>query len=154
MHGQPNIKINTCVRQLYQYVVMEVTAAIWFPVGTLVISFKSQMPRVFKGATFLKVKRQVFLGKEFGLEVNADKTNYMVMSRDQNVGRSQNIKPDNSSFQRLENFKYLGTTLNQNSILEEIKSKLKSGNACYHSVQNILSSSCYREIKILSYTEI
>ena len=39
-------------------------------------------------------------------------------------------------------FKYLGTTLtNQNSIQEEIKSRLKSGYACYHSVQNILSSS-------------
>jgi hypothetical protein len=36
---------------------------------------------------------------------------------------------------------YWGTTLtNQNSIQEEIKSRLKSGNACYHSVQNLLSS--------------
>jgi len=41
----------------------------------------------------------------------------------------------------MEEFKYLGTTLtNQNSIQEEIKSRLKSGNACYHSVQFILSS--------------
>jgi len=39
------------------------------------------------------------------------------------------------------NFKYLGTTLtHQNSIAEEIKNRLKSGNACYHSVQNLLSS--------------
>ena len=36
---------------------------------------------------------------------------------------------------------YLGTTLtNENSIAEEIKSRLRSGNACYHSVQNFLSS--------------
>jgi len=42
----------------------------------------------------------------------------------------------------VEEFKYLGTTLtNQNFIQEEIKSILKSGNACYHSVQNLLSSS-------------
>jgi len=42
----------------------------------------------------------------------------------------------------VEEFKYLGTTLrNQNSIQEEIKSRLKSGNACHHVVQNILSSS-------------
>ena len=42
----------------------------------------------------------------------------------------------------MEEFRYLGTTLtNKNSIQEEIKSRLKSGNACYHSVQNILSSS-------------
>jgi len=44
--------------------------------------------------------------------------------------------------ERVEQFKYLGTTLtNQNSMQEEIKSRLKSGNACYHSVQNLLSSS-------------
>jgi len=42
----------------------------------------------------------------------------------------------------VEEFKYLGATLtNQNSIQEEIKSRLKPGNACYHLVQNILSSS-------------
>jgi hypothetical protein len=39
-------------------------------------------------------------------------------------------------------FKYLGTTLtDQNSIQERIKSRLKLRNACYHSVQNLLSSS-------------
>jgi hypothetical protein len=52
------------------------------------------------------------------------------------------MKTDNSSFGGVERFKYLGTTLtNQNSIQEELKSKLMSGNASYHSVQNILSSS-------------
>jgi len=51
------------------------------------------------------------------------------------------INIDNSAFERVQEFKYLGTTLmNQNSIQEEIKSRLKSGNACYHSVQNL--SSC------------
>jgi len=54
----------------------------------------------------------------------------MVMPRDQNAGRSHNIKFGNSSFEREEEFKCLGTTLtNQNSIQEEIKSRLKSGNA-------------------------
>jgi hypothetical protein len=48
--------------------------------------------------------------KEIGLEVNADKTKYMVMARDQNVGRSHNMKIDNSSIERVEEFKYLGTT--------------------------------------------
>ena len=51
------------------------------------------------------------------------------------------MKNDNSSFERVEEFNYLEITLtNQNSIQEEIKSRLKSGNACYHSVQNLLSS--------------
>jgi hypothetical protein len=51
--------------------------------------------------------------------VNADKTKYMVMSRDQNAGRSNNMKSVNSSFERVEEFKYLGATLtNKNSIQE------------------------------------
>ena len=51
------------------------------------------------------------------------------------------MKTDNSYFERVEEFNYLGTTLtNQNSIQEEIKNRLKLGNACYHSVQNLLSS--------------
>ena len=80
--------------------------------------------------------------KGTGLEVNADKTKDVVMSRDQNAGRSRNMKVDNSSFRNVEEFKYLGTTLtNQNCVQEEIKSRLKPGNACCHSVQNGLSSS-------------
>ena len=63
-----------------------------------------------------------------------------VMSRDQNAGQIHSVRIDNSTFEKVEEFKYLGTTLtNQNSIGEEIKSSLKSGNACYHSVQNLLS---------------
>jgi len=77
--------------------------------------------------------------REIGLDVSADKTKYMVMSRDQNAGRIQSVRSDNNTFERVEEFKYLGTTLtNQNSIAEEIKSSLRSGNACYHSV--LLSS--------------
>jgi len=65
----------------------------------------------------------------------------MVMSRDQNAGRIHSVRIDNSTFERVEEFKCLGTTLrNQNSVVEEIKSRLTSRNACYHSVQNILSS--------------
>ena len=66
----------------------------------------------------------------------------MVISRDQNTGQSHNIKIDNSSFEWVKEFKYLGTGLtNQNSIQQEIKSRLKSGNSCCHSVHNVLSSS-------------
>jgi len=63
------------------------------------------------------------------------------MSRDQNAGRIHSVRIDNSTFERVEEFKYLGTTLtNQNSIAEEIKSRLKLGSAGYHSVQNLLPS--------------
>jgi hypothetical protein len=52
------------------------------------------------------------------------------------------VELDNSSFERAEELKYLGTTLTDyNFIQEEIKSRLKSGNACYNLMQNLLSSS-------------
>ena len=73
--------------------------------------------------------------KEIGLEVNADKTKYMIMSRYQNAGRSRNMKIDNSSFENVKELKYLEITLrNQNSIQGEIKSRLTCGNACYRSM--------------------
>jgi hypothetical protein len=82
--------------------------------------------------------------KEIGLEVNAEKTKYMVMSRDQNAGQNGYIQIGNKSFETVEQFKYLGTTLtNQNSIHAENKSRLKSGNACYHSVQNLCAATVY-----------
>jgi hypothetical protein len=60
--------------------------------------------------------------KEIGLEVNADKTKYMVTSRYRNAGRDDSVKIDNSCIERVEEFKYLGTKLtDQNSIREEIK---------------------------------
>jgi len=52
----------------------------------------------------------VVASKEIRLKVNADKTKYMVMSQDQNAGRSRNMKIDNSSFEREEQFKHLGKT--------------------------------------------
>jgi len=62
----------------------------------------------------------------------------MVMSRDQNAGQSHSIKTYDSSFERVEEFKYLVTTLkNQNSGQEEIKRRSNSGNVCYYSVQNL-----------------
>ena len=68
----------------------------------------------------------------------------------------QSVRIDNSTFERVEEFKYLGTTLtNQNSIAEVIKSSLRSGNACYHSVQNLLSSSLLsKNLKIKIYRTI
>jgi len=94
--------------------------------------------------------------RETGLEVSADKTKYMVMCRDQNAGRIHSVRIDNNTFERVEEFKYLGTTLtNQNSIEEEIKSRLRSGKACYHSVQNFLSSRLlFKNLKIKIYRTI
>ena len=90
------------------------------------------------------------------LEVNADKNKYMVMSQDQNAGQSHRMKIGKSSFEWVEQFKCLGTTLtNQNYIQEEIKSSLKSVNACHHSMQNLVSSSLLsKNIKIKIYRTI
>jgi hypothetical protein len=59
----------------------------------------------------------------------------MIMSRHQNSAQNQNIRIANESFEIVTKFKYLGTTLTNHDIHDEIKSRLNSGNACYHSVQ-------------------
>jgi hypothetical protein len=98
----------------------------------------------------------VVASKETGLAVIVDNTKYMVRPRDRNSGCCHNMRIDNGSFERVEEFKYLGTNLtNQNSIREEIKSRLKSGNAGRHWVQNPLSFSLLSKgIKIKIYRTI
>jgi hypothetical protein len=76
--------------------------------------------------------------KEVGLEVNPEETKYILLSRCQKAGQRQSIKIGNRSFGSVAKFRYLGTTLtDQNYIHKEIKSRLNSGNACYHSVQSL-----------------
>jgi len=61
----------------------------------------------------------IVANKEMGLEVNADKTKYMVMSRDQNAGCGYSTKIDNRSFEIVEEFKYLGTTITNQIIFRK-----------------------------------
>ncbi|KAJ4452238.1 hypothetical protein ANN_03756 [Periplaneta americana] len=80
--------------------------------------------------------------KAIGLEVNPEKTKYMIMSRDQNIVRNGNIKIGDLPFEEVEKFKYLGATVtNINDTREEIKRIINMGNACYYSVEKLLSSS-------------
>jgi hypothetical protein len=68
-------------------------------------------------------------------KVKTKKCQYMVMSS------QRNIKTVNKSNANIAKFKYLGTTIaSQNCIHDEIKSRLTSENACYHSFQSLLSS--------------
>ncbi|KAJ4435712.1 hypothetical protein ANN_18328 [Periplaneta americana] len=80
--------------------------------------------------------------KAIGLEVNPEKTKYMIMSHDQNIVRNRNIKIGDLSFEEVEKFKYLGATVtNINDTREEIKRRINTGNACYYTVEKLLSSS-------------
>jgi hypothetical protein len=94
--------------------------------------------------------------KEVGLEVNPEKTKYMLMSRNQKIRQKRSIKIGNRSFEDVAKFKYFGTTLiDQNHMHENIKSRLNSGNACYHSLQSLLSSRLLsRKLKVKIYKTI
>ena len=94
-------------------------------------------------ASYLKVVRLVFL-------YISDKfyTCCILLScLEIRLQRIQRVRIDNSTFERVEQVKYFGIILtNQNSIAEEMKSRLRSGNACYHPVQNLYLPGCYPKI--------
>jgi hypothetical protein len=91
----------------------------------------------------IKKNTETLIGasKEVGLEVNAEKTKYMFLFHHHNAGQNHKIKIGDRSLENVAQFIYLGTTVtDQNLIGEELKRRLNSGNACYHSVLNLLSS--------------
>jgi hypothetical protein len=78
---------------------------------------------------------------EFGREIKTDKAKCIIMSCHQNSGKNHNVLINNRASEYVAKFKSLATTAtNRNFINKEIKSRLSSGNTCYYSVQNILSS--------------
>ena len=65
----------------------------------------------------------------------------MITSPQENIVLNQNIVIENLSFEKMEMFKYLGVTVtNTNDVREEIKLRINMGNACYYSLEKILSS--------------
>jgi hypothetical protein len=70
--------------------------------------------------------------RQAGLEVNAEKTKCILMSRHQNAGENYNLLMANKFFENVSMVKYFGTTVvNQNFIYGEIKGRVNSGNICY-----------------------
>jgi hypothetical protein len=94
--------------------------------------------------------------KEVGLDVNGEKTKYMFVSRDQNADKNWDMKVGNRSFENVSHLKYLGMTVtDQNLIQEEINRRLNFGNACYYSVQELLSSRLLsKSVKVRIYKAI
>ena len=79
--------------------------------------------------------------KDICLEVNSEKTKYMVTSRHQNLVHNRNIVIGNLSLENVEKFRFLGVTVTKtNNIREEIKRRINMGNACYYSHEKILLS--------------
>ncbi|KAJ4448827.1 hypothetical protein ANN_00218 [Periplaneta americana] len=81
---------------------------------------------------------------------------YMIMSRDGNIVRNGNINIGDLSFEEVEKFKYLGATVtNVNDTREEIKRRINMGNACYYSVEKLLSSSLLsKHLKVRIYKTV
>ncbi|KAJ4450824.1 hypothetical protein ANN_02254 [Periplaneta americana] len=102
------------------------------------------------------MKILVEASKGIGLEVNPEKTKYMIMSRDENIVRNGTIKIGDLSFEEVEKFKYLGATVtNINDTREEIKRRLNMGNACYYSVEKLLPSSFLsKSLKVRIYKRV
>jgi hypothetical protein len=91
----------------------------------------------------IKQKTETLLeaSRDVSLERNLQKTKYMIMSWHPNSGKNRNIKITNESFENVAKFKYFEKALkSQNGIHDKTKNRLNSGNACYHSVQDLLSS--------------
>jgi hypothetical protein len=95
----------------------------------------------------LKNKTDILIdaSNEVGLEINLEKTKYMLLSRYQNAGQNWDIKIANRAFEDVSQFKYFVTTVTyQNLIQEEIKRGLNSGNASYHLVEFYLRFCCQK----------
>ena len=111
-----------------------------------------------KNLQTIRENTEIFIkaSKDIGLEVNSDKTKYMITSRQQNIVNNQNIVIENLSFKKVEKFKYLGVTVtNTNDIREEIKRRINMGNACYYSLEKILSSRLLsKNLKVNTYKTI
>jgi len=79
--------------------------------------------------------------EEIGLQINIDKTKYMITSRNTGNEGNKNIIIRDEVIEKVNKFKYLGAYVtSKNEVTDEIKSLLVSVNACFYSVQKLLTS--------------
>jgi len=95
----------------------------------------------------------VLASKETGLEVNANKTKYMVMSRDQNARQSHNVNTENSSFERMEGFKYMRNLTIKILFRKKLKVDRNQGMLAIIRCRIFYLPVCYPKILRLRYTE-
>ena len=111
-----------------------------------------------KNLQTVRENAEIFIkaSKDIGLEVNSETNKCMITSRSQKVILNQNIVIKNSSFEKVWKFKYLEARVtNTNDIREEIKRRINMGNACYYSLEKILSSSLLsKKLKVNTYKTI
>ena len=78
--------------------------------------------------------------KDIGLAVNTGETKYMEIGHHRDMMVNEHIRICSKSYEKVKTFQFLGYLLtNQNSIQEDIKCRLKTGDSCYYSVQTFLS---------------
>jgi predicted patatin/cPLA2 family phospholipase len=78
----------------------------------------------------------------------------MAVFRDQNAVQNQNTKPDNKAYERVKRFRYLASNvMDQNSLYEGIKSRLKSGNAKYFVFQFAIRKHKRQGIQIYNFAD-
>ncbi|KAL4084379.1 hypothetical protein QTP88_028202 [Uroleucon formosanum] len=87
-------------------------------------------------------KQLINAAKRVGLEINAEKTEYMVVQRHEQIGcRNEVLEVENYKFKRVQQFKYLGTLITQpNEIGTKIKARIQAANKCYFDLTKLLKS--------------
>jgi hypothetical protein len=107
------------------------------------------------GTTRKNTEALLDASREVGLEVNTEKTKYMLMSHYQVAGKKHSIKIANKSFEDVVKFKYLGTTsTDQNCLHEEIKRRLIQGKLATFRFSLLSSCLLSRNLKVKIYKNI
>ncbi|KAL4084248.1 hypothetical protein QTP88_028073 [Uroleucon formosanum] len=91
-----------------------------------------------------------------GLQINDEKTEYILVNSEVNYRQGEIMEVDNHSFKRVSHFNYLGSILtNDNNIKVEIDTRLKKGNNCYYGLGKVLSAKAVsKNLKVQIYTTL